>query len=947
MGPLSPALRKRLLTLRSGALVLLLCFLMEPTLTRKATETVLPLVGILIDQSGSMTVKDANLPPGELLAEAVGLDLVSAGTRQSKTNTAEQAASDKATVAMLTQDPSTAARLAQLAGRSRFDRAATIAQRKVLPALASKARVKTFTFDSSIAPLDLNQPPKLLANRATDFEAALGNLARSWAQDYVGGILLVTDGRQTVGPDPAPVIRSLRARGATVSGVLVGDPGAPQDAVVADVSGSSEVFVGETIPLTVRYRITGGGDLDWNLIVSKEGKEVDRRLVRGTGQWQYETFTFSATNAGTHLFQTRLELAQVQGETVFDKFSGKVNLEKWDNVNGNRVADFVDKPAAKAPPSSTTALERLEYANRGQQYTARIRGFLVPPQSGSFRFWIASDDGSEVWLSASDDPKDKAKIAFVSDYVPRGNWEAQPGQKSQPIVLRANQPCYFEVLHKQGGGEDYLSVGWQLPDGTIERPIPGSRLAAYDPQTVTRIAERRKQSTATKTNQWREASLANNSAEFSVAVNQDPIRVLLVDSTPRWESRYLAAMFERDRRVDLTRRYHSIILDNRALSLLPKTQEEWDSYDMVCLGDLDANELPPEQQKWLASFVARRGGFLVCLAGPRGLPRAFALGTLANVLPVRVSLQAAHNPEPVTVALTSEGASHSIMQVLNDPGYNQRLWPLLPPLQWIADFTIAKPGATVLLTAQNPARTPVVAVQRYGAGRVFWMGTEESWRWRDRLGERVHQTLWLQVMRWGLAGRLRGKDPRLQVGLDRYLITSSESAELKARVSLPGNNPVTEPPGVKLERLGERGEVVPDSVKTFAMLPVTEGPGVWQLPLTDLSEGLWRLTVTHPQVDGGGLTEVRELTVRDQNGVEGLDLSADFANLNRLAGAGGGRAVTMDRAEDLAKEMAAGLKPRAREHRQTLRLWSSYISLIIVGGLLCAEWISRKRAGLP
>src|SRR5208283_2109125 len=186
-----------------------------------------------------------------------------------------------------------------------------------------------------------------------------------------------------------------------------------------------------------------------------------------------------------------------------------------------------------------------------------------------YTFWIASDDGSELWLSPTEKSGDKVKVAYVKGYVQRGTWEGQASQKSQPVTLRKGRPCYFEIRHKQGGGEGFAQVGWQWPDGTVEKPIPGTRISSYDEQAVARANERRKQSQA-KRKDFKEASLANNVAEFSVAVNQDPIKVLLVDSTPRWESRYLATMFERDRRVSFTRRYHSVIIDDPNLPLLPK-----------------------------------------------------------------------------------------------------------------------------------------------------------------------------------------------------------------------------------------------------------------------------------------------------------------------------------------------------------------------------------------
>src|SRR5260221_1187399 len=47
------------------------------------------------------------------------------------------------------------------------------------------------------------------------------------------------------------------------------------------------------------------------------------------------------------------------------------------------------------------------------------------------------------------------------------------------IALAAGQRYYMEALHKEGSGGDNVAAGWQLPDGTQERPIPGNRLTPY------------------------------------------------------------------------------------------------------------------------------------------------------------------------------------------------------------------------------------------------------------------------------------------------------------------------------------------------------------------------------------------------------------------------------------------------------------------------------------
>jgi hypothetical protein len=36
-----------------------------------------------------------------------------------------------------------------------------------------------------------------------------------------------------------------------------------------------------------------------------------------------------------------------------------------------------------------------------------------------------------------------------------------------------------EVLHKEGIGSDNVAVGWQFPDFSLERPIPGIRLSPF------------------------------------------------------------------------------------------------------------------------------------------------------------------------------------------------------------------------------------------------------------------------------------------------------------------------------------------------------------------------------------------------------------------------------------------------------------------------------------
>ncbi len=155
--------------------------------------------------------------------------------------------------------------------------------------------------------------------------------------------------------------------------------------------------------------------------------------------------------------------------------TGTILRELWRNVPGNAIADV---PVSEAP-SFTSQLTSLETpADRGDHYGTRVRGYVCPPTTGNYTFWVAGDDIAELWLSTNDAPSGKVKIAYTF-FTSWREWTKYPSQRSATIRLEAGKKYYLEVLHKEAAGRDGVSVGWQLPNGTLERPIPGSRLSPY------------------------------------------------------------------------------------------------------------------------------------------------------------------------------------------------------------------------------------------------------------------------------------------------------------------------------------------------------------------------------------------------------------------------------------------------------------------------------------
>jgi glucose/arabinose dehydrogenase len=158
--------------------------------------------------------------------------------------------------------------------------------------------------------------------------------------------------------------------------------------------------------------------------------------------------------------------------------TGSITRDYFANVTGSTLADV---PFSNAPTSSSAITLFEGPSNVADNYGSRIRGYICPPTSGNYIFWIASDNHSELWLSTSSSPANKVKIASVTGYCASREWTKYPSQKSAAINLVAGNKYYIEAIHREGTQGDNLAVGWTLPSGALERPIPGSRLSPYGP----------------------------------------------------------------------------------------------------------------------------------------------------------------------------------------------------------------------------------------------------------------------------------------------------------------------------------------------------------------------------------------------------------------------------------------------------------------------------------
>jgi Glycosyl hydrolase family 26/PA14 domain len=108
-------------------------------------------------------------------------------------------------------------------------------------------------------------------------------------------------------------------------------------------------------------------------------------------------------------------------------------------------------------------------------FSARIRGLLIAPQSGEYQFAIADTGGAELWLGSGDSPASAVKIAAVTGGTPYRKWPHINETDSQVVNLVTSRKYYFEIRQRQSAGSTQLHVRWRMPDGSEERPIPAYR----------------------------------------------------------------------------------------------------------------------------------------------------------------------------------------------------------------------------------------------------------------------------------------------------------------------------------------------------------------------------------------------------------------------------------------------------------------------------------------
>ena len=207
------------------------------------------------------------------------------------------------------------------------------------------------------------------------------------------------------------------------------------------------------------------GNTDGIFTIDNSGwvRVADEAALQSTATPSY-TLTIEVTDSGSPpLSATATATLNITETNVIVPTT--LQREMFYNIgSGTAVSDLTNNAKYPGRPDALVALSSFASpVDVADNYGSRIRGYLTPTSSGSYTFFISSDDNGLLLFSTNGTPSNAVAIASVPGWTSANTWTSYAQQRSAPITLVAGQTYYLDALHKEGGGGDHVEVGWAGP----------------------------------------------------------------------------------------------------------------------------------------------------------------------------------------------------------------------------------------------------------------------------------------------------------------------------------------------------------------------------------------------------------------------------------------------------------------------------------------------------
>ena len=452
-----------------------------------------------------------------------------------------------------------------------------------------------------------------------------------------------------------------------------------------------------------------------------------------------------------------------------------------------------------------------------------------------------------------------------------------------------------------------------------------------------------------------EVTAANNNSPLVLRVVDQPVRVLLLEGKPYWDTKFLIRSLAADESIELTavvQLAEGRLLERKIARHDKAADDQWTiekdagkfladratlaSYQIVILGRNAEIFLSDEALTRLSKWLDSDDGSLVCF---RGAPSLKISQRLDELMPVRWTASAETR---FRAQWTTEGQS---LRWLAGEGQPDPL-TAMPALATTAQPKVKPYVATVLATNSAGGQQPVPLVTyreagTIGSGRVVAVEGAGMWRWaflppqnQDR--DELYGSLWRSLIRWLVttnAGMLPSQ--RLALRADKSTFNNEENAVVTLQVRedrWTGGTPQVELSGPALAQS-----------QTVACKPLGSVPGQYHADLGRLAEGRYRVRVVGADKDETS-AEVA-LDVRG-NLKERLDVAAQPANMSWIAETSGGAALEQAEPQDVARMFDEHIQRSRPERVIRTAAWDRWWLLAGAFALWGASWGLRRSSGL-
>ncbi|NLY03190.1 MAG: VWA domain-containing protein [Rhodopirellula sp.] len=440
-----------------------------------------------------------------------------------------------------------------------------------------------------------------------------------------------------------------------------------------------------------------------------------------------------------------------------------------------------------------------------------------------------------------------------------------------------------------------------------------------------------------------ETDTSNNQRTIRLSAITRSNKLLLIDGRARWETRYLRNVFDRDEQWHIDTILVGPATDQPGLprgegsDRFPADEAALFDYDVVVFGEVPPGVIGDQEQLWLRHFVERRGGGIVFIDGLRGHLRVLESTELGPLMPV-TWLPGSIDSPATQLQLTPAGASSSALLLQSDSAANERFWKELPAPQRMIPVQAAA-GAETLVEAVIGGRPyPAMVARWFGAGRVLYCASDETWRWRYKAADTYHQRFWNQVAQWIMQRPFTVSDRFVSLDSGPPSYGEGETAEIRIRLQGVDGRPKSDAMVDAL--LWRNGRIA----STLSLAPEATGNGIYRGRTPPLDEGQYEVSVRAAGFSNDAMEARTSFVVEAPQTGETDQIACNEELLREMALASGGRYLKEDESGELP-ELLRPLSSGQVVESDTL-LWQSPWWFAAIIGMLSLEWMLRKRAGL-